>query len=1374
MQNLTAKSLSIFAVLASSLLILSCQSPDLQQYASADKIREYARQVASQSDATGQAAKAASDLAFNTALTAAVNEPLENRKDFLGHPVDIDSTLRLSDGAKLSGDLDAIIPLGVSGADNVLSDQENRQWAVFLQPGLSIWRSSFEQTRYDFNIGLVSRFRIRELENSLIGVGGFFDINANNGTNRFGLGADWQYLGWYSSLNYYKRLSGWKRSSQGFDERALNGLSARFELPVLEQVKLGFDANRWWGGEFSDAVREQLGASVIYDITDWLRFEVGTQRETGGKQRFSAEFNVRPFGENFLGDKSGGDFYRRFDREKRIFVERRQNARVRLSLAQTAAVEGAAPTLFITLEEPAGYPVSATLVFTGSANADDFQLDEGITIRAGSSSVSIPVTLTDDDLFEGDETLIIAIATVAGGIDVSTPQTLTIQDNESPPTPAFATLASPNVTEAQGSVSITANLNGPAADDRVIDLAFDGTATREEDYSVASASIMIPAGEISGSLLITLIEDNVFEGDETIIISFGNNLTAQKSVAGLKKASAAGNDSITITIEENGSPPVLTLALDADSIPEMDGVATLSASLSHPTVLPVSVVLAIGGTATGNGTDYSLPENTISILPEALAGSLVLTTNDDEIFEGDETLHISAASVNNATDASTLQTLTITDDETAPAANPVLSLTVDAAIISETGGIATITASLDVPASEDVTVAFGLAGTATGGADYTASATNITIPAGGITGTLTLSSQDDTIFEGDETVSVSIASLTAATDVSTPQTITIADDETQPNLTLAVDQNVIAENGGVAVVTASLSGPAGTDIIVTFGLAGSAAEGPDYSLTPSPLTIPAGSITAQATLSATDDPAFEGDETVNLSVAAAPGATDVSTPQTITIADDETQPNLTLSVDQNVIAENGGVAILTANLSGPSATDVTVNLAFGGTAIGSGTDYSTSATTVTIPAGQTNGAVTVNAIDDGIFENAETVIASVLNVAGATDVSTPQTITIADDETQPNLTLAVDQNVIAENGGVAVVTASLDLIFSSNVTATLNLTGTATGGGTDYTLSTVNILIPAGSTSDTVTITAQDDTIFEGDETVIVTATAVTGATDASSPQTITILENDPLPSASFTVSAGSFSEEGGAVQFNVTLSHPSTQTVTVPIAIGHSNGAAPGDYSLSASSVILSPGQTAGALTITGISDTNYENLNETLTLSIGAGIVNAIDAGTPANVDIIDNDLDPGVTCANGGTPFRDTTQQLSTKCNCPANFRGDFCEIPSFNSPALSSLVLSSGSMSENGGMVTLTANLNKITTGSVTATFGFTGTAIKDTDYVASSISITIPNGSSSGTLTITGLDDMLTEGSETATFTVSAYNGGTNNSNPETLTITDDD
>ncbi|MBO0343475.1 Ig-like domain-containing protein [Flagellimonas profundi] len=110
----------------------------------------------------------------------------------------------------------------------------------------------------------------------------------------------------------------------------------------------------------------------------------------------------------------------------------------------------------------------------------------------------------------------------------------------------------------------------------------------------------------------------------------------------------------------------------------------------------------------------------------------------------------------------------------------------------------------------------------------------------------------------------------------------------------------------------------------------------------------------------------------------------------------------------------------------------------------------------------------------------------------------------------PTLTLASNVSELDENGQAATVTASLNKVANSDVTATLIFGGSATKDS-DYSISTVeNIVIPQGELSVSFDITTNLDGENEGNEIIEISLDEVTNATNGSESIEIAILEQLP------------------------------------------------------------------------------------------------------------------------------------------------------------------------------------------------------------------------------------------------------------------------
>ncbi|THD70005.1 nuclease [Robertkochia marina] len=100
---------------------------------------------------------------------------------------------------------------------------------------------------------------------------------------------------------------------------------------------------------------------------------------------------------------------------------------------------------------------------------------------------------------------------------------------------------------------------------------------------------------------------------------------------------------------------------------------------------------------------------------------------------------------------------------------PQVSLSADAIEIDENGGVATITASLDKPADQDVTIEFSTGGMATVDTDYILDPLSVVIPVGSLEATATVTSRLDSESEVNEEIVIGIASVTNAEESGTQQ-----------------------------------------------------------------------------------------------------------------------------------------------------------------------------------------------------------------------------------------------------------------------------------------------------------------------------------------------------------------------------------------------------------------------------------------------------------------------------------------------------------------------------------------------------------------------------------------------------------------------------
>ena len=108
-----------------------------------------------------------------------------------------------------------------------------------------------------------------------------------------------------------------------------------------------------------------------------------------------------------------------------------------------------------------------------------------------------------------------------------------------------------------------------------------------------------------------------------------------------------------------------------------------------------------------------------------------------------------------------------------------------------------------------------------------------------------------------------------------------------------------------------------------------------------------------------------------------------------------------------------------------------------------------------------------------------------------------------------------------------------------------------------------------------------------------------------------------------------------------------------------------------------------------------------------------------------------------------------------------------------PALT-LTSSSNELSEDQGMITITTSLNSEVEQETILPISFSGTATFNEDYLSSESSLIIPSGDSSGSLTISSMQDEDIEDIETIIITVEAQDEVIVISSSITISILDDD
>jgi subtilisin-like proprotein convertase family protein len=345
--------------------------------------------------------------------------------------------------------------------------------------------------------------------------------------------------------------------------------------------------------------------------------------------------------------------------------------------------------------------------------------------------------------------------------------------------------------------------------------------------------------------------------------------------------------------------------------------------------------------------------------------------------------------------------------------------------------------------------------------------------------------------------------------------------------------------------------------------------------------------------------------------------------------------------------------------------------------------------------------------------------------------------TITNDDPIPDVSID-DQSITEGNAGTSTLTFNVTLSHASSDTVSVDYTtngGTATAADGDYVAATDTVTFNPGQTAKTVDVTVNGDLTHESDETFTVDLSSPSNAGVADGSGQGTITNDDQVPDISIDDQSVAEGDTGtSTLTFNVTLSNPSDQTVTVDYTTNDGTATtADSDYDAAASTVSFDPGQTAKTVDVTVNGDLTHES-DESFTVDLSSPSNGNVLAGSGTGT-ILDDDASPTISVANASVTegnVGDTTLSFGVTLS-----------------------VASAG---------TVTVDYTT-TDGSATVANG---------DYDATSDTLTFDPGQTTETVDVTVHGDTTYESDEGLTLDLSNANGATIADDSGTGTITNDD
>ena len=930
--------------------------------------------------------------------------------------------------------------------------------------------------------------------------------------------------------------------------------------------------------------------------------------------------------------------------------------------------------------------------------------------------------------------------------------------------------ASYTVAEDGGSATITVVRSGGSEGAVTVDLIVaDGTATAA-DYTNASQTLSFADGETSTTITIDITDDSQQEGDETILLSLTN-------VAG--GATLGDTAAATLTITANDNPGAIAFDASSYTITEDVNSATITLVRTAGSDGAVTVdVVFTDDTATA-GSDYTIPATTVSFADGETTKTLSIPLLDDSIAEGNETVNLSLTNFTGGAIAGTQDTAIFTiEDNDVPG---TLAFDTASYTVNEGDGTASITVVRTGGNAGTVSVDLALTdGSATAPGDYDSTTQTVTFADGETSKVVAIAITDDGDEESDETVNLSLSNVTGGASIGGQNiaTLTIADNDASGDPVRIEAEDYIAYSD-------TTSGNAGdstyrsddVDLYLTSDASGHMVGGiKDGEWLEYEITLPtAGTydIVVRAASPKTVGQSLDvtlGGQTYNLPITKTggwqswqdftlAGVSLAGGTQTLRLTMNESRFNLNyvdfipaggpptpipgeiaFDASSYTVAEDGSAATITLVRTGGSDGEVsaTVNLA-DGTAIAS-SDYDSTSQVVTFADGETTKVITVPIVNDTESEGDETVNLTLSNPTGGASLGATPTATLTIQANDQYGAIAFDTSTysILETGDATITlvrTGGSDGAVSVDVSLT---DGSATAPG-DYTNVSQTVSFAAGETTKTIVIPIIDDTLQEGDETVALSLSNVTGGA-VIGPQaaaTLTIVDNDvPIPGEiAFDNSSYTVAEDGSSATITLVRTFGSDGEVQVEVTFTDGTAIATSDYDATPQVVTFADGETTKVITVPIIDDTVTESA-ETVNLGL-ANPTGGATLGTQSAAVLTIESNDQYGAIAFDSSSYTVAEDGTSATIN----------------------LVRTGGS----DGDVTIDVLLND-------------GSAIAPGDYDNTPQTITFLDGVTSQPVVIPIIDDGDEEGDETVGLSLSNATGGATlgTQDTATLTITDDE
>jgi uncharacterized repeat protein (TIGR01451 family) len=693
---------------------------------------------------------------------------------------------------------------------------------------------------------------------------------------------------------------------------------------------------------------------------------------------------------------------------------------------ESVSEAGGAAVVSITLDHPSAFTITAAVSSTNetaSSISDYAPISTVVTFTPGMTLVELSVPITNDSIYEGNETFSLSL-THPVAADLGTPDATQVTIVDDDPAPIVRFSGAPySANESAGSVPVTVTLDRVSVFTVTASLSStNGTASAPADYIPISQVVTFAPGEVTHTIYLTLVDNNLYEGNKTLWLALSDPTGSIIS----------GTNPVQFTIINDDPPPTVQFNRSTYSASEASGETAITVTLNTPSGMQASVAYTVSNGSATSPLDFLAATGVLTFAPGETCQFINVTLYDYNFYDGDRTVHLSLGEPLNADlGIPATAVLTITDNEPRPSVQFSSGLY----SVTESDLHASITVTLSGPSIFTTTVSYATSdGSALQSGDYVSTSGVLVFAPGITTQIFVVDIISDSVAEPAKTLSLTLSNPVNTSLAGTnPANLVIQDDDfymaflpmirfpDAPAVQFSSPVYTISEGAGSALITATLNWSYPLTAMVHYTASDGSAVAPgDYGAVSGTLVFSPGVTLQSFNVPIVNDALYESDETVLLSLGAPLNnatAGSINT-ATLVIVNDDSAPTIQFNSSSYAVLESTGVANITVTLTAPAGITATAHYATSnGTAIAPD-DYITATGVVTFAPGVTTQVISIRVVTDTLREAPESLTVALSNATYAT-LGSPAAATLSIiDDTAPDL---IVQSKVVSSDQVTVV-----------------------------------------------------------------------------------------------------------------------------------------------------------------------------------------------------------------------------------------------------------------------------------------------------------------------------------------------------------------